>query len=267
MIVSSSARYSYFPLLSLLMGLVFSCSKGNNEDFSHENTVTKISGTFPKTIDLTGRMLDDWKLSMGNYYYSYTIVESTIIGNAYEVGYSYRYPSTILFAPKDWRVHHQAEAPVIKSAPLSEPVFKNQDKIDSLLWSDILYAPYSGPKESEIHGLSFLHANALLDFEMNGFPEGASVKVTPLISGEYSPYRYDENRYQYVMMGSWWKPSHTIRQYIIVYINEDRYSIEVGMNEYNTLYEFTLKFDNLQKEISIEDLRESVWSDRNWPDH
>lgn len=252
---------------TLLLAIFLStgCSKNNDNDVPDEVFVEKISGTIPKTIDLSGRKIDDWFISYGNYNYSTRFIGSEVIGTAIGTGYNNLYQASILFAPKDWR-DELGEIPFVKSLPPSKPRFKNQNTLDSILWADILYANYGREKVSEIDGLEFSHANALWDFHLDGFPEGTTIKLTQLPQGEFMPYDKGEGRFQYVMMGSWWTPDHS-KQYILAYVENEIYKIELDMNKKNTIYRFELHFDKISKTLGIKELKESVWSDETWPEH
>ncbi|WP_293887942.1 MULTISPECIES: hypothetical protein [unclassified Sphingobacterium] len=256
-----------FILIStLLLALFFStgCSKDNDNHIPEEVLVEKISGTIPKTIDLNGRKIEDWLISYGNYNYNTQLIGSEVMGTAIGTGYNNLYRASILFAPKDWR-NELGEIPLVKSLPPSKPNFKNQNTLDSILWADILYANYDGEKVSEINGLEFSHANALWDFHLDGFPEGTTIKLTQLAKGEFLPYKKGDGKFQYVMMGNWWTPDHS-KQYILAYVENEIYKIELDMNKKNTIYRFELHFDKLTKTLVIKELKEAVWSDEPWPE-
>lgn len=251
--------------LLLAISLSTGCSKNNDNNVADEVFVEKISGTIPKTIALNGRKIEDWTISYGNYNYSTKLTGSQVSGTAIGTGYNNLYQASILFAPKDWR-DELGEIPLVKSLPPSKPNFKNQNTLESLLWADILYANYGGEKVSEIHGLEFSHANALWDFQLDGFPDETTIKLTQLPKGEFLPYNKGDGRFQYVMMGNWWTPDHS-KQYILAYVENEIYKIELDMNKKNTIYRFKLNFDKSTKTFAIKELKESVWSDETWPEN
>lgn len=260
---------SYLFTVSLLLGLLCSCSDDNDGDNKSEGIAVK-SVTATSCIDLSDRK--DWNIRFGyawagGIFYNFKVDGKNISADSPKKD-SYRfderskegekagiYTTTYLrFVPEGY---FPMDNSGLKSTEPIPPAIQDQSTFEKLIKADALFCNYEGIVTPNMKDVKFIHENILLEFETINIPENAEIRITGS-SGNFAiiPYKASTNNYKAISLPK----ISGATNYIVVKVGEESYNLGFNYSLAEDLhYVFKLRLDN--NKLIIEDLIGTVWSE------
>ena len=136
------------------------------------------------------------------------------------------------------------------------PAIFDQPTLEGLKKADALYGGYRGVITSHIAGIKLVHKNTLPEFECTDMPDNYQIVLPSDYEQAYTPHKVGPDSYKVVCL------SESLSQDIGIQVGKEVYYINSGLAlKADKHSKFTLRFDKIQKEIQIENLVETVWSE------
>lgn len=194
--------------------MLSACNKKNAPDLKptdkiHKVGLQKVSASL-KNIDLRNRA--DWQLFIGSQAYSASIKDnSNLVGTPVKDSFHFEYQGNITDAPASTVFVYYSSSkygnkfgPTFKeSGPnFTPPNIFNQSSVEDLMKADLLIGKYNGSITSEISNLQLTHANALLEFNIDGLKNSDTVYVNDLKMA-FRPYDEGNGQYKSIVTGNW----------------------------------------------------------------
>lgn len=263
------------PVVLLSSGL-FSCNDDNNDSDEKKKGLPIESVDAISCIDLSDRT--DWILQVSNNTYDYTAdgkrIEAVAKKSPSCFGSSYVEGSNVsVGVGPAIRLMSPAYYPnkITRALGPTPPDIRDQSTPEKLLVADMLSCYYSGIVSKNLENVQLTHANALLEFDVDGIPADAQIIVGSYM--EITPY-VQNGIYRAIVLAEGGEYS---AQIYVKTGNEIRsVSVLSGLTKSlplpggnsimrNTRYSFTVRYDREKESLSIENLCRTRWSGEEKP--
>lgn len=244
------------------------CNKKSEETAVPEEKyfpVESVKGS--SSINLSDR--NNWNFFLNGKEYSYEIDDTVIVAtpktDAYNLVYKTDISGSIIPIPKGYGpIVHFVSPGFYYQNTCSEcppkPNIKDQSTEEKLINADMLYGRFSGIPSGDVTGIRLTHQNALLDFDVKNTPPSSVITVKSI--EPINPFREGADHYKAIVLAF---SSGTA--YIYIKIADSTYQKEISNRNHwkyilpNTHYKFTVRYDPDKKDVLIENLSATNWSE------
>lgn len=265
-----------FVLLSVLFSFT-QCSDDDNLKPETKGVAVKKADAVVCT-DLSNK--SDWMLLIGGDWnsqngisYNFSVENKNITAHSPKNAfYTFKeeYAEGDLLVPDDYTYirfvspNYYSETNIMPSyaAERPRPVIHDQSSFEKLTKADILFCRYMGVVAEHLTDINLIHGNVLLDFETINIPPGAEIKIQGGVAGLITPYQENESHYKAIALSLL---STLSQNEIILFYGNEQVSVKTNFILADTHYRFTLRFDEQKKELIIENLIQTVWSEEEDP--